>query len=49
MEGPWVFGMVIQDQKILEKNKKIIAANKIIRKYSIRSTFPSNKEARIKC
>ena len=49
MEGSWVFGMVIQDQRILEKNQKKIAANKIKKKYVIRTLFPFEKEARKKC
>ena len=49
MEGPWVFGLVIQDQNILEKNKSIIAANKIKRKYAIREAFPKDKSIRRKC
>ena len=49
MEGPWVFGLVIQDAKILDKNKKITAANKILKKYSIRRMYPNDKEMRKKC
>lgn len=46
MEGPWVFGLVVQDVEILEKNRKIIAANKIIQKYAIRTMYPVDKDMR---
>lgn len=49
MEGPWVFGLVVQDVEILEKNRKIIAANKIIQKYAIRTMYPVDKDMRKKC